>query len=321
MFPHLNFIFSGPEYTSYRPVSDPTGELVLFERTPTGGGITELWLVTLDGTAYERFIRPGFPDMNTGPSQTRPDWSWVTGQVALNVAKKNDGAVEVLITSAEGTPLLNVPDSKGYVYPTWTADGTELIVMNKSGAARPQPQPSTSLIALDGSIKQYNLNGKDSAGVLMYGGFATPDARVPTLIAYAGQPALEGWAGTQGGGYDQDYNYVFLNSETEGRFESVPMEAQASVAIYGPAYQGRAPVWSPNGQHVAFESNRAGWYAIYLANLDQKSAPVQITDASYDAQHPKFRPDGKSLVLTALQKPNHKGPRGIAWVDISSYLE
>jgi WD40 repeat protein len=318
VFAHLNFIFSGPEYTDYRPASNPTGELVLFERTPVGGGITELWLVTSDGTAYERFIRPGSAAMNTGPSQTRPDWSWVTGQVALNVAKKNGGAVEVLITSAEGTPLMNVPDSKGYVYPTWTGDGTELIVMNKSGEA--QPQPSTSLVALDGSVKQHNLNGKDSAGVLMYGGFATPNPRDPTLIAYAGQPALEGWAGTHGGGYDQDYNYVFLNSKTEGRFESVPMEAEASVAVYKKAYQGRAPVWSPSGKYVAFESKRAGWYAVYLANLEQKSAPVQITDASYDAQHPKFRPDGKSLVLSALQKPNQKGPRGIAWVDISSYL-
>jgi hypothetical protein len=315
----LNFIVSGPEYSDYRPASDPTGELVLFERMPVGGDITELWLVTLDGTALEKFVRPGSTAMNTGPSQTRPDWSWATGQVVLNVAEKNGGPVEVLTTSAQGTPLMNVPNSKGYVYPTWTGDGSELIVMNKSEAAL--PQPCTSLIALDGSIKQPYLNGTDPGGVLMYGGFASPNPRDATLIAYAGQPAKDGWAGTHDGKYYQDYNYIFLNSKKDGLFESAPMEPGASVAVYKKAYQGRAPVWSPDGTYVAFESDRTGSYAIYLANLEQGDEPVQMTDDSYDAQHAKFRPDGKSLVLTAWQKPNQKGPRGIAWVDISSYVK
>jgi hypothetical protein len=54
-------------------------------------------------------------------------------------------------------------------------------------------------------------------------------------------------------------------------------------------------------------------------NVSAGSKPVQVTDATYDAQHAKFFPDGKSLIVTAFQTPG-RGPRGIAQLDISGYL-
>jgi hypothetical protein len=46
---------------------------------------------------------------------------------------------------------------------------------------------------------------------------------------------------------------------------------------------------------------------------------VQVTDAAYDAQHAKVFPDGRSLVVTALQQPGRR-PRGVARIDISGLL-
>jgi Tol biopolymer transport system component len=125
--------------------------------------------------------------------------------------------------------------------------------------------------------------------------------------------------------YNQDNNYVFLNSVTNGVYTSAPLEPAASIALYGPAYQGRAPYWSPNGQFIVFESSRVGGYALFLANVAkvaQGAAPVQLTDATYWAQHAKFLPGGTKLVFTALQTPSAAGtgPRGIAIIDISAYL-
>ena len=87
------------------------------------------------------------------------------------------------------------------------------------------------------------------------------------------------------------------------------------------SHQGRAPSWSPDGRYLAFESNRVDGrqYAIFLVNVSAGSKPVQVTDATYDAQHAKFSPDGKSLIVTAFQTPGH-GPCGIAQLDISGYL-
>ena len=317
-FAPLHFLTFDPNYSDYRPAIDAMARQVVFERTPAGGGITALSILSLSNAVPRPFIQDSQSDeIITGPTQTRPDWSWVTGEVVLNVTP-DQGDIRVLIAQADGTPVRNVTDSESYIYPTWSPDGTQLIVYNSKVTA--QPQPCTTLIALDGTVIVPNLDGNDADGAAVFGGFATPTPGNVNLIAYAGQPDI-GWGPAANGGYNQDFNYVFLNAESDlGVYTSAPLEPGASISIFDASHQGRAPVWSPDGNYVAFESDRAGGYAIFLANVAAGTAPVQVTDASYGAQHAKFYPDGTKLVLTALQVPNSSGPRGIAWVDIEGYL-
>jgi TolB protein len=57
----------------------------------------------------------------------------------------------------------------------------------------------------------------------------------------------------------------------------------------------RMPVFSPDGRHVAFASNRSGNWDIYLTDLDG-SQPVQLTNDPTDEIHPSFSPDGSKIV-------------------------
>jgi len=327
-FPPLNFVTSDAGQSDYRPAIDTTGTQVIFERTPVGGNLTSLYVVRsiVAPGAPTLFLSSANPSITILPSQTRPDWCWKTGQVVVNIAETNTAAVEILIADSAGNALSNVPNSQDYLYPIWSRDGSQLIVYDNKAAAVPQPR--TSLILPNGTLVKANLNGLDSAGARVFGGFAAPTPADATAIAFAGQPDLANWGPgptkacpNDPSGYNQCYNYPFVNTATGGGFASQPLEPGASVTTYNPAYQGRAPYWSPNGKYVLFESDRNGGYAIFLANVAAGLAPVQVTDAAYGAQHAKFFPAGDKLILTALQQPGAEtGPRGIAWVDISGYL-
>lgn len=328
-FSSLNFITSDPAFNDYRPAVDATGNKVVFERTPTGGGDTKLYLAQSLSSASPSvglFLQSSpRPPSGIPASQTRPDWNWTTGRVAMNGATSNKGTVHAAWAESDGTGHTEVPFSAGYLYPIWSSDGSKLIVYNNSAAAN--PRPSTSLIQPDGTVLVPNLNGEDIDGVPVFGGFAAPNPSDPTQIVFAGQPDLSGWSPTDdpncpstSTGYNQCYNYPFVNSFQGGVYSSTPLETTASVSSYQPNYQGRAPYWSPDGRFVLFESDRAGGYAIYLMDTVQDTPPVQVTDASWGAQHAKFFPSGDRLILTAFQQPGNSGPRGIAWVDISAFV-
>lgn len=116
-FPTLNYITSDSAYSDYRPAIDSAAQQVVFERTPKAG-TTSLYILSLAKGAPQAFVQSS-GHFSTGPSQTRPDWSWKTCKVAMNVAEADGKPVSILITDANGNPLKNVPDSKHYVYPTW----------------------------------------------------------------------------------------------------------------------------------------------------------------------------------------------------------
>ena len=60
------------------------------------------------------------------------------------------------------------------------------------------------------------------------------------------------------------------------------------------------PSWSPDGRHVAFESNRDGGYQIYVMNADG-SHPTQLTtDATAEDGDPSWSPDGRKILFTVL---------------------
>jgi TolB protein len=58
------------------------------------------------------------------------------------------------------------------------------------------------------------------------------------------------------------------------------------------------PRWSPDGQRIAFKSDRAGSYNLYVMNADGGNV-VRITDHAGNDHDPSWVPDGESLLFAS----------------------
>ena len=58
------------------------------------------------------------------------------------------------------------------------------------------------------------------------------------------------------------------------------------------------PRWSPDGQRVAFKSNRGGSYNLYVMNADGSNV-VRLTEHGGNDHDPTWLPDGESLVFSS----------------------
>jgi len=64
------------------------------------------------------------------------------------------------------------------------------------------------------------------------------------------------------------------------------------------------PVWSPDGEYIAFHSYRSGNYHIWVINKDG-SGLRQITDGYFDDREPDWSPDGKSIIFSSDRSGNY----------------
>jgi hypothetical protein len=335
--PKLNFLTNIGDYTDYRPAVGPGGNAVIFERTPTptGNGPTKLYAITdfraPNPTPFLHFSAGRLEPLAIA-IQTRPDICWKTGNILFN-GKATDPTVPpwAFLVGANGNNPVMVANTAKNVYPTWSRDGVRFVTENSGPQATLVPCNAVfdkTNIPSPGeyAISKLDIDGTDEAGEAVFGGMPTVGPKDLPQIAFAGQPAVKGWGGSDSpeARYDQDKNYIFLNQQTGDVFSSKPMEKGASIKSYDPKHQGRAPAWSPDGRTIAFEPNRSRrGYAIYLCDL-ASGAITQVTAPRLGGQHAKFFPDGKKLIL-AIRYPEDtrgiSGPRGIAWVDISGLLK
>src|SRR5262245_24693291 len=58
------------------------------------------------------------------------------------------------------------------------------------------------------------------------------------------------------------------------------------------------PAWSPDGQSIAFQSNRAGNMDIYVMAADG-SNPIRLTDSPADDGMPAWSPDGRRVAYSS----------------------
>lgn len=88
------------------------------------------------------------------------------------------------------------------------------------------------------------------------------------------------------------------------RWQTTPLVTDGTVGLVG-SYQNTQMAWSPDGKRLAYASNRAGNYDIYV--LDVESGAVeQITTDPRDEFLPSFAPDG-TLFFVRIIDPYEGG--------------
>ena len=65
------------------------------------------------------------------------------------------------------------------------------------------------------------------------------------------------------------------------------------------------PVWSPNGQKIAFQSYRDGQAEIYVMNADGSGVTRLTNDPEYDGM-PTWSPDGQKIAFTSRRTGSYR---------------
>lgn len=69
----------------------------------------------------------------------------------------------------------------------------------------------------------------------------------------------------------------------------------------------RDPTWSPNGEHIAFSSNRSGNYEIYVMDKDGENIK-QLTDNPAKDTDPEYSPEGDRIAFNSDRGGNKQSP-------------
>ncbi len=159
-----------------------------------------------------------------------------------------------------------------------------------------------------------------------YGAHPTPESGAVGLLFLDEPPALRGGShvdvgenltqatfAREGADFDPDVSSdgsLLVYASTQHRATAdiyvKSVNGQAVTQLTNDPAQDVMPSISPDGQRVAFSSNRAGSWDVFVVGIGG-GQPVQITSEPTHELHPSWSPDGRSLVFCRLN------PRSRQW--------
>lgn len=94
---------------------------------------------------------------------------------------------------------------------------------------------------------------------------------------------------------------ILFQSNADGDNEIYLMSSQKIKKLTDNSWDDRYPVWSPDGDQIAFYANPRGNYDIYLMNSDG-SGVTPVTSSPTTEKTPAWFPDGETLVFARTEK-------------------
>lgn len=301
----------------YHPAWSPDGQQLLYvTQSVTDPAMrfttSEMWVVSVaDG--QRRLLSEG--------DAAQPVWSPHGHRIAYWGRTATSGPGDIwTIPSGGGAPVAVTSEPSIDWNPVWAPDGRHLYFASDRGgsmnlwrvpideASGAPLGPATPVTTGGGAASQHVTVSKDGLRIAYV-------ARVvaTNIQKVAFDPATESTKGipqwiTRGSRAvaqpDPSPDETMLTFNTSGRQEDIMVGAADGATVQqltDDAFEDRAPRWAPDGERIAFYSDRSGKYEIWTINRDG-SGLQQLTN-SPGAHYPVWSPRGERMAYST-HSPN-----------------
>ena len=243
-----------------------------FAGVDSSDGMSDIYVAKSDGTATSNITHD-----TLNRKDSSPNWSPEGKRIVFTRQTANQGGSSIMLVNADGSGLVNLTLSPlatsgaSNVDPSWSPDGKRVVfASNRDG--------NYDLYWLQpGSSQVYRLT-KTEAPVQNVHPSWSPNG--DAIVFSRSGLSISSPAAAQ----------LFLLKTATG------LTGRLTTTTQG--LGDRAPVFSPSGSDVAFQSDRKGNNDVYVLHLGGNSIEQLTTWASSESE-PSYAPDGSALVFVS----------------------
>jgi eukaryotic-like serine/threonine-protein kinase len=306
------------DFDDIQPAWSPDGRALLFVRAFDSGTRFDtadvfgryvggnIWLLDTESGRESRLIDDAF----------NPAWSPDGTRIAFDASWS--GPRRIWISDARGRNAVQVTtddsEATAHVRPRWSPDGTKIVFQNIEGTKSDVrivdvETRATKWITDDFVMDVHPVWSFDGATVY-FSSYRTGGINVWSIpVDIDGTPAGTMQQVTAGAGHDVDLDIprstnrlVFAILKQNAELWRLPVHPETGAASGPPeqvvagARESTRGAWSPDGERIAFGSDRAGEMNLWLLSLRDGRTRRLTTGAGGDYQ-PNWSPDARSLVF------------------------
>ena len=295
----------------YHPAWSPDGQqLAVATQSVTDPALrftsSELWIVT---------IATGERKLLTDADAVQPSWSPSGRRIAYWTRSGTTAAGDIwTIASAGGAPVPVTADPSIDWNPVWSSDGYVYFSSNRGGSMNlwrvrvdentGKPLEPPQAVTTGGGAASQHVTISADGRRLAY--VSRVDSRNLQRVAFdpvAGVVRGAGeWVTRSSRAYDQpaaSFDGRRLAFNSSGKQEDIfvsNIDGTGLQHLTDDPHKDRAARWSPDGQRIAFYSDRTGAYEIWTVRPDG-SEPQQLT-RSPGAHYPVWSPNSRSMAYS-----------------------
>jgi Tol biopolymer transport system component len=310
----------------HNPAWSPDGKEIVFATDRTIDSArsivpSQLYILTVE-TGEKRVLTEG--------DATQPDWS-PHGQRIAFWNTHHGGQRDIWTIAAEGGEAVAVTNDEFEDWgPVWSPDGRYLYFLSNRGGSMnlwrvmieeatgkvsgvPEPVTTPAVycwhicFSRDGKrIAYVQVNKKGNIKRLTFDPVKAKTVGEPVSITqgsgFATEPAIssdsQSLVYTTSG--DKQIDLFTLNlSSTAGNRKGSPLaETNNALRLTDDAFKDGAPQWSPDGQKIAFYSDRSGTYQLWLINKDGSNLQQITFENDDNVFSPVWSPDSSSIAYS-----------------------
>ena len=301
-----------------QPAWSPDGRALLFVRASDAGSRFDssdvfgryvggsIWTLEADGGREARLIDDAY----------NPAWSPDGTRIAFDASWSGPRRIWTADARGRNPQQITTDDSEAtaHVRPRWSPDGSRIVFQNIEGTKSDVRiidlrTRATKWITDDFVIDLHPVWSFDGAAI-HFSSYRTGGINIWSVpIDLDGTPAGAMQQITAGAGHDvdldvprSDQRLVFAILKQNAELWRLPVEPETGAAAGAPeqvvvsARESSRGAWSPDGQQIAFGSDRGGEMNLWLLNLRDGKTRRLTSGAGGDYQ-PNWSPDARSLVF------------------------